>query len=89
MLLEKIVNLLNKNGISISIEDLEPNLEKLLKNKELILQDLTLDSFKKINIDISRVFYLLGECGNESLGMNIKGITISDLTVPEASFTAS
>ncbi len=89
MILEKIVNLLNKNGINIPIDSLEPKLEKLLKTNELILQDLTLDSFKKISIDINRVFYLLGECGNESLGMNIKGIKIHDVNVPEANFTGS
>jgi hypothetical protein len=89
MMLEKIVSLLNKKDIKITIDELEPNLEKLLKHNELILQDLTLDSFKKISIDIDWVFYLLGECGNESLGMNIKGIKIHDINVPEANFTAS
>ncbi len=50
------------------------NLKKLLNWDELIL-----DSSQKISIDIDYVFYLLGECVNESIGIDIKNITISSL----------
>lgn len=57
LVLEKINSLLKKDAITVT----EKDLSTLLKTGEL-----TIDSSKKISIDLSRVFYLLGECGNES-----------------------
>lgn len=53
---------------------------------------LLLDSWEKISIDIDWVFYLLGDCCNESLGMKIKNITIQRFkktVVVEWSYSAS
>lgn len=38
--------------------------------------EITIDSWEKISIDLDWVFYLLGDCCNESLGMKIKNIKI-------------
>ncbi|MEI6672241.1 MAG: hypothetical protein WCL02_02530 [bacterium] len=89
MVLEKISSLLVKNNINLTAKDLEDNLTDFLTGKELIIQDFGIDSFKKISIDSKRVFYLLGECANESLGIQINGIKISTLTTAEAKYTAS
>ena len=43
----------------------------------LLWNTISLDSWQKISIDINRLFYLLGECGNESIGMKIGGLHIS------------
>jgi hypothetical protein len=91
MIVEKLVTLLNAKNIPIIAEELGPKLGDFLKSPELIIHDLGIDSFKKITIDINRVFYLLGECGNESLGMLINDIKISILKpdVAGISYTAS
>ena len=91
MIVEKLVTLLNAKNIPITAEELGPKLGDFLKSPELIIHDLGIDSFKKITIDINRVFYLLGECGNESLGMQINDIKISTLKpdVAGISYTAS
>jgi len=89
IVLEKISNLLNKNNIMLTATDLENNLTDFLTWKELIIQDLRLDSLKKISIDINRVFYLLGECANESLGIKINGIKIKEFTTTGEEYAAS
>ncbi|MEI6118268.1 MAG: hypothetical protein WCP92_03320 [bacterium] len=55
--LAKINILLKKENITITDKDLST----LLTSGELII-----DTSKKIHIDLRRMFYLLGECGNES-----------------------
>lgn len=69
MVLEKFNLLLKNKGITITSDQLPA----LLK-----WESLSIDSWRKISIDISRVFYLLGECANESLGMKIEGIKIQE-----------
>ena len=34
---------------------------------------------KKVKVDAKHVFYLLGECGNESFGIQIEGVQVQDL----------
>jgi hypothetical protein len=76
LVLEKINLLLKKDGITVT----EKDLSTLLKTGELAI-----DSSKKISIDLKRIFYLLGECGNESFGVQINKISVteikSDITV--------
>lgn len=82
MVVEKINSLLKKNNITIMEKDI-PTL--------LTWKYLSIDSFRKISIDITRMFYLLGECGNESLGMKIENINIQEfknIPVP-GKYTAS
>jgi hypothetical protein len=82
MVIDKINLLLKTNNVTIKEQDLP---------KLLTWEYLAIDSFEKISIDINRVFYLLGECGNESFGMEIKGIKIQkfkDVPVP-GKYTAS
>ncbi len=67
ILIDRINLLLASEGITIT----NTQLPDLLRWKWLIL-----DSWKKITIDMERVFYLLGECGNESIWTLIKGIEI-------------
>lgn len=61
--------------------------EKTLAIVESLLKwdTITLDSWDKISIDVNRVFYLLGDCCNESLGVEITKINIQqfneDITV--------
>jgi len=50
------------------------NIRWLLQGEELLL-----DSWNKISIDVNRVFYLLAECVNESIGFEIKKIKITSL----------
>jgi len=83
MVVDKINLLLKKNNITIT----ENQLPTLIK-----WDKLTIDSSTKISIDSNWVFYLLGECGNESFGMEIKGITITSFrnNIPIAGkYTAS
>ena len=83
MVVDKINLLLEKNNIAITADDLPT----LIKWNELVI-----DSSNKIRIDSNWVFYLLGECGNESFGMEIKGITITSFrnNIPIAGeYTAS
>lgn len=78
--LERIEKLLSDSNIKLPDANKEENIMKMLRWKEHIIQDISIDSFKKININVDWVFYLLGECGNESLGMNIKNISIKKFT---------
>lgn len=59
----------------------EQNYQKTFENIKLLLEwkPITLDSWQKISIDINYVFYLLGECCNESVGIDIKKINITNL----------
>jgi len=79
MVLEKIDNIFKENNIYLSEQDLANNINDLLTGKDLIIKDLRIDSFKKISIDSGWIFYLLGECANESIGMQINGINITEL----------
>lgn len=63
------VTLLDKND-NITFN----NVKQLLEWKEIIL-----DSWQKISIELDWVFYLLGECCNESIGIDIKKIKITVL----------
>lgn len=86
MMVDKISQLLKDKNIDIKADYLEKNLTNILTWKELAI-----DSFRKITINSSRMFYLLGECGNESLGMQLNGITIHEFTnVPvQGKYTAT
>jgi hypothetical protein len=61
-----------------TVDILKGTQEKTLKQLELLIQwkEITIDSWDKISIDLDWVFYLLGDCCNESLGMKIKNIKI-------------
>ncbi|MEI8007962.1 MAG: hypothetical protein WCI00_00495 [bacterium] len=86
--IDKIVHLLDKNNIKITSAEIEPRLADFLLGNDIIIP-FDVDSFKKINISTKRIFYLLGECGNESLGMQIEGITINTFIPNEVKYTAS
>ncbi len=68
--LAKINILLKKENITITDKDLST----LLTSGELII-----DTSKKIHIDLRRMFYLLGECGNESFWVEIGKIDVIKL----------
>ena len=70
LILKKINLLLKENNVTIT----EANLSTLLKWNELIV-----DFSKKIRIDLNRIFYLLGECGNESFWVKINKIYIKEI----------
>ena len=86
--IDKIVHLLDKNNIKTTSVDIEPHLADFLSGKDVTIK-FDVDSFKKINISTKRIFYLLGECGNESLGMQIEGVNISTFIPTEATYTAN
>ena len=86
--IEKIVHLLDKSNIKTTSADIEPHLADFLSGKDITIK-FDVDSFKKINISTKRMFYLLGECGNESLGVQIEGITINTFIPNEVEYTAS
>lgn len=79
-----------KLGFTVKLKDNEytktwENIEKLIK-----WDSITIDSWEEISIELDWVFYLLGDCCNESLGMNIKKITIKklkDITVLDGAYT--
>jgi len=59
-----------KEKIWLNTEITDENLKKLLKWEEVDI------SGKKVTIDLDYVFYLLWECANESIWINLKWITI-------------
>ncbi|MCX6823629.1 MAG: hypothetical protein NT085_00680 [candidate division SR1 bacterium] len=65
-----------EKGVTIKLQ--ETTYEKTRSNIEKLIngEAITLDSSTKISIDINWVFYLLGDCCNESLGMEISKINI-------------
>ncbi len=63
-----------KLGAEVIIHD--KDYSKTLANITNLINWNTLDSSKKIIIDIDPVFYLLGDCCNESIGLEIKKINI-------------
>ncbi len=71
-----------EKGVSVKLfiegqyEQTRNNINDLLSGKQLDKNQITIDSWIKISIDIEYVFYLLGECCNESIGANIKTIKI-------------
>ncbi len=77
MITKKINLLLLQHKITIQ----DQQLPILLKEGKV-----KLDSWEEISIDVNRVFYLLWECANESLWMEIKAITVkklkSDIPIP-------
>ena len=86
--IDKIINLLDKNNIKVTSAEINKYLTDFLLGKDITIQS-DVDSFKKINISTKRIFYLLGECGNESLGMQIEGVNISTFVPTEAKYTAN
>lgn len=70
LVVQKINNLLQKNNLTIE----DKHLSDLLMWKTV-----QLDSWEKLSINTQWVFYLLWECANESLGVEITWITIKKL----------
>lgn len=72
-----------EKGVSVKllIEDdyatTRKNISILLSGNQLDKNQVTIDSWVKISIDIDYVFYLLGECCNESIWANITNIKIN------------
>ena len=91
--LENLVNTYEINRLASSLEAqflaqwstvdiLKDTTKETLATLELLMQwkEITIDSWDKISIDMDWVFYLLGDCCNESLGMKIKNIKIQKFT---------
>jgi hypothetical protein len=84
---------LNKSGLHKQIikESLEKQIwiswlnldelqfEKILKWEEIEVVDIS-GKKTKIKLDLQYVFYLLGECANESIWINLKWVTIKTKT---------
>jgi hypothetical protein len=68
-----------KNWATVKL--LDTDYKKTFENIKELLEwnSIILDSWQKISIDINWVFYLLGECCNESIGIDIKKIIITSL----------
>lgn len=74
---EKLEKQFKAKWVDVVLKD--KNYDTTRSNIEKMLWDgILLDSWEKISIDVDYVFYLLGECCNESLGMEIKTINIQE-----------
>jgi hypothetical protein len=63
-------------------KDITIDLEKDDAINQIIDGTLPIDNTdKKVRLNVDWVFYLLGECCNESLGMKIKGLDIITTTI--------
>ncbi len=68
-----------KQWVSVSLKNSDYTKTRDTLQQLLSWKEIKVASWEKIRIDISYIFYLLGECCNESLGIKINSLTIKKL----------
>ena len=68
-----------KQWVSVSLKNSDYTKTRDILQQLLSWKEINVASWEKIHIDISYIFYLLGECCNESLGIKINSLTIKKL----------